>query len=1028
MAEVEATVPTNLEGMLQYAAENPSPITIHIGGTTAPTQPSPQPVETASGSDMTDYGEEMPTPEPVQVAEEGEILTQDAIKSSRTLQKLGALEGDRIVNGKLVREVSREPRGEVLTHGDIMGSETLKSLGAEAGDMIEDGKLIKSGENDPLRNFSYAYQEASGITENLANYLESKVPLGRLSFDFENGMQYIAPEDAYGEGILSEDVNVRRQAILDARARVLQEELKDFEPVESASSVAGSIAGSIDIADIAVPAKNLITGGAIVGGLYTGSEELAQTGTVTPEGVGKGVAFGAGGGAVVKYGGQTLKKAYDRVSKPAKTKMADNFISKVEEKVNTKVAQGANTKDAWQKSLAEMNTNDAAVAKAASMANRKINVASTAQRASQILDHQIAHDSAVSRVLSKPIDDWLTLLSTNVKEISVPIFGRMRNHEADLHVKTADKLKSVTDFTKAIVEAPKSIQRDLNRHLLNGKFDKVKALLKDVAPDQVKLVDDVQEVLAKTFKEIQDAGRKDLTPLENFFPRIVKDYQGLRQALGLKKTTQLDDAFKAVAKSKGYKNVGQLSIEEKSDIIDKVIRGYKISHVNDKLVVINPAVKAKGTGSKIGAKRQIDEVTDNLQDYYYTPAESLNMYLRNAVNDIETRKFFGKSGKNTELGTFDAESSIGAYVAKAMDDGLLRAKDEEKLMKILDARFVGGEQGMSKAGQLLRDTGYLGTIADVASAIIQVADVATPARKYGIKNTVKAMFSPSARELKAVDLGIERTLNEEITNPTKLANFLVKMFKASQFQLVDRLGKEVTINAALMKYQKLAQTAKGKAQIRKEYGDVFGNEIEGIIADLEAKQITPSVKQIAFHWISDIQPVSKLEHPLLYNKSPDARLMYMLKSFTLKQWDLVRNDVIREWKYGSKKEAVKQATLLSAYLTAANVGVQTAKDIMLGRDVDINEMPDRSLWALLGVFGANRYMSERYIERGDFTGAIINLLTPPTVILDAPSAAIRDLTDENDNAKTYLRSIPVVGQLLYAWLGGGAEAYNERNQ
>jgi hypothetical protein len=1024
MAQVEAQVPSSLEGMLQYAQSTP-PTPIDINSVV----PSPQPVETASGSDITDYGEN--TGELVETSEapvQGEVLTEEAIQQSPTLQKLGALEGDSIVDNKLVRNVSTKPRGEVLTQSDILGSETLKNLGAEPGDMIDEGKLIKSGTNAPLRNFSYAYKEASGITENFANYLESKVPLGRITFDFEDGVQYISPEDAYGAGILSDDVNERRKSILEARAKDLQEDLKSFEPSDTASAMLGTIAGSIDVADIAVPAKNLLASGAVLGGLYTGSEELARTGEATVGTTAKGAALGLAGGAAVKYGGQTLKKAYDRVSKPSRTKSAETFLNKVEENVNTKIIQGSNTKNAWEQTLKELKTSNAAVSNASSLANRKIQIATTQQRAAEILDNQITHDSAVSRLVSKPVDDWLTLISTNIKEISVPIFGRMRNFEADVHVNTASKLKEVTDFTKVLVDAPKSISKDLNRHLLNGKYDEAKALINTFAPNKVALVDDLRKTLDNTYDELVSAGREGLNKLPNFFPRIVKDYQGLRRALGVNKTTQIDEALKAVAKAKGHKNVGKLSIEDKSDVIDKITRGYKISYVGDRLQIISPSTKTVGTGGKIGAKRQIDEVTTDMQEFYYSPAESLQMYLRNAVNDVETRKFFGNAKRNTEVGSLDRESSIGSYIAKAREEGLLRAKDEEKLLRLLDARFVGGEQSMSKSGQLLRDTGYLGTIADVASAIIQVADVATPMRKFGIKNTVKAMFSPSQREIKAVDLGIERTLNEEITNPTKLANFLVKMFKASQFQRVDRLGKEVTINAALKKYQNLAQTTAGRAKIRKEYGEVFGNEVEGIIADLQARQITPSVKQIAFHWISDIQPVSKLEHPMLYNKAPEARLMYMLKSFTLKQWDLVRNDVIREWKHGSKKEAVKQATLLSAYLTAANVGVQAAKDIMLGRDVDIEEIPDRAIWALLGVFGANRYMSERYIERGDITGAVINLLTPPTVLIDAPVAAIKDTIDDNDNAKSYLRSIPIVGQILYAWFGGGAEAYNERNR
>ena len=55
-----------------------------------------------------------------------ETLNEQAIAGSYTLQKKGAMEGDQIVDGKLVRHVSDEPQGEVITSYDIRNSPTLQ--------------------------------------------------------------------------------------------------------------------------------------------------------------------------------------------------------------------------------------------------------------------------------------------------------------------------------------------------------------------------------------------------------------------------------------------------------------------------------------------------------------------------------------------------------------------------------------------------------------------------------------------------------------------------------------------------------------------------------------------------------------------------------------------------------------------------------------------------------------------------------------------------------------------------------------
>ena len=111
---------------------------------------------------------------------------------------------------------------------------------------------------------------------------------------------------------------------------------------------------------------------------------------------------------------------------------------------------------------------------------------------------------------------------------------------------------------------------------------------------------------------------------------------------------------------------------------------------------------------------------------------------------------------------------------------------------------------------------------------------------------------------------------------------------------------------------------------------------------------------------------------------------------------------------------------------AANTGTQATKDILLGREVRAEDIPDKAMWALLGVYGGNKYMYERYLERGDVKGAAVNLLVPATPLIDSAMTLGKGIGEEDDRAMTQLRAVPVVGPIVYNWFGGGAEAYNER--
>ena len=88
-----------------------------------------------------------------------------------------------------------------------------------------------------------------------------------------------------------------------------------------------------------------------------------------------------------------------------------------------------------------------------------------------------------------------------------------------------------------------------------------------------------------------------------------------------------------------------------------------------------------------------------------------------------------------------------------MAKGNLNSKQQTELRDMLQARFIGGEKTTGPKSTLIRNVGYMGTIANPISALTQLGDAATSASLYGLRNTFASMFG--TKEVKLIDLGLE---------------------------------------------------------------------------------------------------------------------------------------------------------------------------------------------------------------------------------------------------------------------------------
>jgi len=938
-------------------------------------------------------------------------LTLNDINSSENLRSMGALAGDTVVDGSLSRVFSSKEdsvaTGYRLTEEDVLSSVNLQSMNAKAGDRVLDGALMRSEKDDAWTQFKYGMDKGGNLLSYGADILEAYLPMGQLTVDF-NGFNYESPNELYGEGYAEAEPAERREMLLRTKERALQEEYGQFfeEDEDSFAGAAGgftkALADPTSLVPLGAGYKTMSAGAGALGLSFSVAEDIATTGEIDPVKA-----------AITTLAAATLTPALTALGRGVAGKVASKGAEKLTDKaqavINKKIAEGASV-DKPAQLLLDEGINPAKVEAAFKATGKQLRIPATATRADKAIQEAIARDSSVSRLYSKSLDKYLGTLSTRVRNISEPVFGRLRKYEFNTHVKTQKVLTEVEPFLKGMSELAPAVKNRLAGYLYNGNTKAAEGLMKASSPQMYEsFVNQVKNTLTRTGDELLESGHT-FQKVDNYFPRLVKDYDGLRASLGKAEQGKITKALNDYAAKKDVA-ASSLTSTERSEVIDLTLRGYNMDPSGNKPRFLKP--------------RTMRTVPPEQLQYYASPEESLSMYLRGSVDDIEKRKFFGKSVAESSGGITDPDKSVGNFIDDELARGAIPAGREADLTELLKSRFVGGAQSPNEVNSFLRNTGYMGTIANPISALTQLGDPAISAALKGFRNTISSMFG--TKLVKLIDLGLENVLTKELGGDvSKTATALSKMLKGTGFATVDRLGKETYINASLKKATSLVKSKKGEQAFRKRQGKIYGDELEGLVTDLKAGNVTDNVKLYLFNELADIQPIALSEMPQGYLDSPNGRILYMLKSFTLKMYDVVRREIVKEWTQGNKGTAIKNAGLLSGYLTVANTGIQTSKDMLLGREVRPEDLPSKSLWSLLGVLGLNKYTSERYLERGDIKGALVNTLVPATPLIDAVVTLGKELPKDDPNLEPALKGIPVVGPMLYNWFGGGAEKYNER--
>lgn len=489
--------------------------------------------------------------------------------------------------------------------------------------------------------------------------------------------------------------------------------------------------------------------------------------------------------------------------------------------------------------------------------------------------------------------------------------------------------------------------------------------------------------------------------IPEYFPRVVKDYEGLKAALGEEVVKGLDLTLAAADKAQLEKVGRPLSPVERSVLIDNWFKAQSPSSFPPGFI-----------------RNRSVQVTPELAKFYEPPSETLINYIGEATRDIETARFFGRDLKSAvkEGRTYtDLEGSVGSYVERLMKEKKMDSGQAAQLRNILSARFGPGEQAPAPFWQHLMNTTNAALLGSAHSAATQIADLIMVPAHQGLVPTLKAvrqaLTGDSTYTPQDFQLGnhIAAELGRGTWSGKTLQAILAPLFKP-----IDMFAKKVTLNASLEKNAALLR--RDPAAFEKKWRPAFGEDLPALIRDLkEGKAESPEVRSMVFTELSDVQPISRSEMPQAWLQHPDGRILYQLKSFMLKQTDIIRRRAYDEIASGTP-EGIKKGTsslvALGTMYTLSNVPPDLVKDLLSGRNVDLDKIDYMD--ALLKNFGVSRYTLDKAAGK-----PYERLLAQPWEMIKPP---IVDMGKYLDKPEKLTAFVPLVGRSVYDRELGGNEA------
>ena len=664
---------------------------------------------------------------------------------------------------------------------------------------------------------------------------------------------------------------------------------------------------------------------------------------------------------------------------------------------------------------------------------------------------EVLKESHAPVITSKP-QEFFKSTTDILKKLAMPITERLRDIDPQLikYLRTMElnisrenvkASKVIQPFAELYNGLEKDDQMLLNWALKNNDEEALK-IRKDILGDSFK---DVEGLLGNINDRMESVGLNNFSPVEQYFPRKVKDIEGLMKFMRARKDVK--DLEKELGRD--------ATDEEKADIAKQaesltLIEESLLQAQDKKGSALTPAEKAEvvngimNTGRynaisfnipSSAKARGIRRVSPEMDKFYEDSLDTLISHIYETNEAIESRKTFNfnnrkqlvregnkvakeytkklKNGENveeeltrleeisSELKALDEDTTEGISQFLAEKGLSLSTEEQKEVVSIFKARL--DQKGTYGAFSTIRNAMLISTLGNPTSAVTQLGDIVWSIYDNGWRNTSSSIFGK--KRMSKSDFDFERAMGDFTGGSSRYVDFALKW---SGLKAMDLFGKDVYLEASLKKVEGMSeqQFIDNQAHVfGDKAGEVYRKILEGDWRD-ENGVPDPDVQYYAFNALSNTQPISLSEMPETYLTSGQGRILYTLKTYALKQI----NNVIREARKPGLANKQRAASLVML-LTLAGASADELKDLMLGRTTEFSDQLYDNLFKIS--------LLSRYSLEGSRTGKgiLTDLLVPPTGIIDYAKEDMVSLF-KGDPSFTSIQNLPW-GRQIQAWTPKG---------